>query len=261
MSLMPFFPRGLASFAGMLPDHTTLAHNPSSTKPQLLSVHNSLLSMFAHKHGLSSVLPVKIAFSARFRPRVYALARTFHQVPAVLPKWTPPLWNPPLSAFGSQEVGPFGLWDRMFDWDEMLTEPVHSLEEKEKEYQLQLRTPTDKFPKEHIEVTVQDGVFTVKGKYSEEKTDEEGTYNKHFESFSRSVRLPENVDQDKIKANCKDGMLKVTFPKKEVLPEPSMKKIRVEYFCGGGLITSDFSLARGDCKVHFLTPFRISIMQ
>eukprot|EP00808_Paulinella_micropora_P020391 g74587.t1 len=119
--------------------------------------------------------------------------------------------------------------NKFFDWDELLTEPVQSLEEQEKEYKLAIKTPADKFPKEQLDLTVEDGVFTVQGKYSEDKKTEKGGYSSHFESFSRSIRLPENVDQDKIKADLKDGVLNVIFPKKEVLPEASkVKKITVE---------------------------------
>eukprot|EP00808_Paulinella_micropora_P019018 g63919.t1 len=112
--------------------------------------------------------------------------------------------------------------------------PYTTLEEKEKEYQLAIstpiKTPADKFPKQNLDLSVEDGVFTVKGQYSEEGKTENGGYSSRFESFSRSVRLPENVDQDKIKADLKDGVLNVIFPKKEnLLGASKVKKIPVEF--------------------------------
>eukprot|EP00808_Paulinella_micropora_P028248 g52890.t1 len=146
-------------------------------------------------------------------------------------------WHfPPLVVFLVPRASQSAL-NRLFDspWDELLAEPVrrepvHNLEEKEKEYQLAIKTPADKFPKEKLDLSVEDGVFTVKGQYSEEGKTENGGYSSRFESFLRSVRLPENVDQDKIKADLKDGVLNVIFPKKENLLEASkVKKIPVEF--------------------------------
>eukprot|EP00808_Paulinella_micropora_P019016 g63915.t1 len=141
------------------------------------------------------------------------------------------------AVFGKVPRASQSALNRLFDspWDELLAEPVlrepvHNLEEKEKEYQLAIstpiKTPADKFPKQNLDLSVEDGVFTVKGQYSEEGKTENGGYSSRFESFSRSVRLPENVDQDKIKADLKDGVLNVIFPKKEnLLGASKVKKI------------------------------------
>lgn len=44
-------------------------------------------------------------------------------------------------------------------------------------------------------------------------------------SFSRSVRLPAEADEDKIKANAKDGVLKIYIPS---IPKPAPVSIPVE---------------------------------
>eukprot|EP00808_Paulinella_micropora_P020654 g68364.t1 len=98
--------------------------------------------------------------------------------------------------------------------------------EREKDYFIAIKIPADKFPKEELEVTFENGVFTVKGKYRKEKN-EKGEYSSHFESFSRSIRLPDDVDQDKIKAEYKDGVLNATFPKKEISQPSKVKKVTV----------------------------------
>ena len=44
----------------------------------------------------------------------------------------------------------------------------------------------------------------------------------NFSSFQRSFRVPDSVDQDKIKANYKNGILKIKLPKrKESISKPN----------------------------------------
>ena len=79
-----------------------------------------------------------------------------------------------------------------------------------------------------IEVTLTGGVLTIKGEKREEK-EEKGKRTHRIEraygAFSRSIDLPEGVDPDNITAECKDGVLTVTLPKK---PEAKARQIKVE---------------------------------
>ena len=67
-----------------------------------------------------------------------------------------------------------------------------------------------------IDISVYGNTLTISGekKLSEEKK-EKGYY--HIEStygsFRRELSLPTDVDQDKINAVCKDGVLSITLPK------------------------------------------------
>ena len=70
--------------------------------------------------------------------------------------------------------------------------------------------------KEDVKVTVDSGVLTLKAERRQEKEEK----NKKFHrvdrlcgSFARSFTLPDNVDESKIAAACKDGVLKLTIPK------------------------------------------------
>ncbi len=72
-------------------------------------------------------------------------------------------------------------------------------------------------PKE-IEVTVDDGVLTIKGERKHEKEVEEENYyrvERAYGFFQRSIKLPAEVDADKVKASFDAGVLKVTVPKVE----------------------------------------------
>ena len=72
---------------------------------------------------------------------------------------------------------------------------------------------------EDIDVTIENGVLTVKGSSASEKEDsEEGGYlirERRTGSFSRSLRLPENVDTAKAESRYEYGTLTISFPKQE----------------------------------------------
>ena len=74
-----------------------------------------------------------------------------------------------------------------------------------------------------IEVTLEDGVLTIKGERKDER-DEEEAGSRHVESlrgsFRRSLRVPEEVDQEAVKASYRNGVLELTLPKvPEAKPE------------------------------------------
>ena len=82
----------------------------------------------------------------------------------------------------------------------------------------------------NIEVNVANGVLTVKGQKEEDEVEKKEDFHlreRRFGSFSRSVRVPDTVDADKIDASFKNGVLKVTLPKKPEAQKP-VKKIEVK---------------------------------
>ena len=73
---------------------------------------------------------------------------------------------------------------------------------------------------EDVEIQIDNNTLTVRGERSEEK--EERDEDKHFHrveryagSFSRSVVLPNSINEDETVAEFKDGVLKITIPKTE----------------------------------------------
>lgn len=71
---------------------------------------------------------------------------------------------------------------------------------------------------EEIDISVYGDTLTISGEKKESKEDEgDGFY--HVESsygaFRREVTLPTDVDESKIEAVCKDGVLSITLPKAE----------------------------------------------
>ncbi|MCL5405206.1 MAG: Hsp20/alpha crystallin family protein [Deltaproteobacteria bacterium] len=69
-----------------------------------------------------------------------------------------------------------------------------------------------------LEIEVDDRVLTLKGNRKEEREEKTECFHRaerRFGSFSRSFRLPDDVEADKIEAVYKDGVVKVTVPKGE----------------------------------------------
>ena len=74
------------------------------------------------------------------------------------------------------------------------------------------------FEKKDIKVDVNSGILTLKGERNHEKeVKEEDYYRRESVSgkFERSFKLPDGTDFDKIRADFKDGILKVSVPKTE----------------------------------------------
>ncbi len=100
--------------------------------------------------------------------------------------------------------------------------PAADIFETEKEYSIKLDLPEVK--KKDVDVRVSDDILTIKGERRMQKeTEDEKQHRResYYGSFSRSFSLPENIDEKRIKAPSKDGVLRIVLPKtKEKRAEP-----------------------------------------
>ena len=107
--------------------------------------------------------------------------------------------------------------------------PAMNIKEKEKEFEVELAAPGLK--KDDFKITLEDGILTVSAEREEKKEEEkEGYVSREFSynSFSRSVSIPESVDEDKeISARYVEGVLKLTLNKKEGREAKKPKTIKV----------------------------------
>lgn len=72
--------------------------------------------------------------------------------------------------------------------------------------------------KDDIEITLNDDIITIKGEKKEERKEEEENcllIERSYGKFQRSFRLPSEVEMEKVKAEFKDGVLKLHLPKSE----------------------------------------------
>ena len=70
--------------------------------------------------------------------------------------------------------------------------------------------------KKDLDVTVTQNTVTIKGSTSHEEKEEKGDYYRcelSRGSYSRTLSLPADVDEEKTKARFKDGILELTLPK------------------------------------------------
>jgi HSP20 family protein len=92
--------------------------------------------------------------------------------------------------------------------------PHVDIKEEEKQYVVRADIPGVK-PAD-VDINVENGVLTIKGKRESESKKEEENYlriERASGSFIRQVMLPDAIDQEKIQAKCHDGVLEVLLPK------------------------------------------------
>lgn len=112
------------------------------------------------------------------------------------------------------------------DADTAQWRPAANIAETEREFVIKAELPEVR--KEDVKVTIENGVITIAGerKYEKEHKDEKThRVESFYGQFSRSFSMPENVDVDAIRAEVKDGVLKVRLPKKA---EDRPKSLQVE---------------------------------
>ena len=82
-----------------------------------------------------------------------------------------------------------------------------------------------------VEVTVADGVVTVRGEKSTEAERKGDTWyfsERQYGAFRRSFRLPQDVAQDAVSAKMADGVLTLTVPRVDSTPEPGARRIAID---------------------------------
>lgn len=103
---------------------------------------------------------------------------------------------------------------RRFEGDEAKWRPVADISETDTEYLIKAELP--EVQKEDVKVTFEQGMLTLSGERRQEKKREaenEIRIESFYGTFSRSFALPDNVDAKGIRAESKDGVLKVRIPK------------------------------------------------
>ena len=129
----------------------------------------------------------------------------------------------------------FDLFDDFFGGDDFFPRREQSLmktdiREKDDKYIIEMDLPG--FEKENINLELKEGYLTVSAKVEREGNDEKERY-VHKERFygecSRNFYVGEEVTEHDIHAEFKNGILKVSIPKKEAKKElPEAKRIEIE---------------------------------
>jgi HSP20 family protein len=106
--------------------------------------------------------------------------------------------------------------------------PSLDLNETEKEILVRIEVPG--MNEKDIDISLSKDMLTISGEKKEElEENDKGIYRseRRFGSFSRSIRLPENlIDSEKVEASYRDGVLSVRLPKLAEFKE-TVKKISI----------------------------------
>jgi HSP20 family protein len=105
--------------------------------------------------------------------------------------------------------------------------PAIDLHENDHDYVVRAEIPGVK--KEDIDITVHDGVLSINAESKYQHEDKQGgrviRQERRYGKYVRSLRLGKNIDESKVKASYKDGVLELVLPKVE---EVKPKKISVD---------------------------------
>lgn len=132
---------------------------------------------------------------------------------------------------------PFDELDRFFSDEDLFLSvlprfqagPVMDVYETDKNVVAEVNLPG--VDPEKVDVSVKNGILRVSGS-SEEKTEEKkkGYWRKEIRkgSFERAVRLPSEVQEDKVNATYEKGVLKIVIPKTKAKAAEKKVKIKVK---------------------------------
>ena len=104
---------------------------------------------------------------------------------------------------------------------------IPSVDILEKDGKVILRAEVPGLTEKQIEVKVEGDSLILKGERKMESEEKKENYHRiesTYGSFTRSFRIPETLDTDKISAEYKNGILTVTIPRK---PEVKPREIAV----------------------------------
>jgi len=118
-------------------------------------------------------------------------------------------------------------FDRFFSDDVFGARPARpshtsyspALDVLDDENSLQVEASLPGFSPDQVEISVHDGVLTIKGDLEQlEEQEESGKYylrERRYGAFQRAIRLPVDVDADAAEAVFENGVLNLTLPKVE----------------------------------------------
>lgn len=122
-------------------------------------------------------------------------------------------------------------WSSLFDWspfqrsslttdDESISvpqwAPLVDIAEDEKEYLIKADLP--EIQKDDVKVTVENGTLMITGERKAEKEEKGRKFHRverYYGRFERSFNIPDDANSDSVKAEFKDGVLRVHLAKSD----------------------------------------------
>ena len=94
--------------------------------------------------------------------------------------------------------------------------PLVDISEDDKEYLIKVELP--EVQKDNVKVTVESGTLTISGERKAEKEEKGRKFHRverFYGRFDRSFSIPDDAESDNVKAEFKDGVLRVHLAKSE----------------------------------------------
>lgn len=113
-------------------------------------------------------------------------------------------------------------------WNGKTMEPALNIKETDTDFEIQLAAPG--FTKKDFEITIDDGCLNISAEKEHSEEEKEENYTRRefsYNSFKRSLQLPDSVKEEEVKAKYNDGILSFKLAKKEEAKKRPPKVIEV----------------------------------
>ena len=120
------------------------------------------------------------------------------------------------------------LMPDLFDSDGYKSVPAVNIAENDDEYVIEVAAPG--LDKKDFKINLENNVLTISSEKEDKMEDKGGKSIRrefHYTSFSRTFTLPDTIENDKIRAKHKDGILSVSIPKKEIAKIKPARQIAI----------------------------------
>lgn len=122
--------------------------------------------------------------------------------------------------FGDFDLAPFGGFGQAGDFS-----PSVNVHEDDNQFVVSAELPG--IDEKDVEISLDNNYLTLKGQKNQENEEKGKNYyrsERRYGSFQRTIPLSAEIDQDKVEAEYKKGVLKITLPK---TPEAKSKKKKI----------------------------------
>ena len=135
-----------------------------------------------------------------------------------------PTWSSLLDDFFNRDLT--SVFSQNFNTG--ITLPKVNIKETADAYFVEMAVPGLK--KSDFQIDLENQLLSISTEVEEKSEEKEENYTRRefgYSSFKRSFTLPETVDEEKIKADYKEGILSIHLPKKEEAKQKPPRNIKI----------------------------------